>query len=306
MPIKIADGLPVANQLVKEGVSIIKEVRAHNQDIRPLRIAILNLMPTKEATEFQLMRLLGGTPLQLEIDLLHTSSYQSKNTEEGYLKRFYKTFQEVKNSYYDGLIITGAPVEQIPFEEVTYYKELTEILKWSETNVYSRFFICWGAQVVLNYYYGIQKEQLDQKLFGVYQYQVKEKDHPFLRGFNDYYRIPESRHTTMNTEEILANEDLIVLTECERFGPDMLATVNQRDFYIFGHLEYQRETLELEYKRDKNKGLEISVPENYYPNDDPSQEPILSWQSYAYILFSNWINETYQNTPYNIEAIKHL
>lgn len=303
MPIKVVQGLPVAEELIAEGVNVIHEKRALNQDIRPLRIAILNLMPTKETTEMQLLRLIGGTPLQIEVDFIHTASYKSKNVAESHLTKFYKTFDEVKESFYDGLIITGAPVEQFPFEEVAYYEELVEIFKWSEEHVFSRFSICWGAQVVLNYYYGIEKVDLPEKLFGVYQYQLTQPSSPYLRGFDDHYTVPESRHTTLNTAQIEAEEDLVILTKRSELGPDLLSSVDERDLFIFGHLEYDRYTLELEYQRDIDEGLAIEVPENYYPNDDPTKEPIVSWKSHAYILFSNWLNETYQNTYYDLSEL---
>lgn len=303
MPIKIVEGLPTGDKLIAEGVNVIYEERALRQDIRPLRIAILNLMPTKEATELQLLRLIGGTPLQIDVDLLHTSSYQSRNVSSQHLANFYKTFAEVKDEYYDGLIITGAPVEQLAFNEVDYCEELADIIKWSETHVFSRFFICWGAQFALNYYYDIEKIPLESKLFGIYNYKVLETEHPYLRGFNDTYAIPESRHTTLNTAQIEQEPNLKILTANGALGPDLVATLDQRDLFIFGHLEYDRHTLELEYQRDVNKGLQIDVPENYYPADNPEQEPMMSWRSYAYILFGNWINETYQETYYDLTKL---
>lgn len=306
MPIKVVQGLPVAEKLKQEGVNVMFEERALNQNIRPLRIAILNLMPTKETTEIQLLRLIGGTPLQIEVDFLHTATYASKNVSEHYLEKYYKTFGEIKDQYFDGLIITGAPVEQMLFEQVAYYEELIKILKWSETNVFSRFFICWGAQVALNYYYGIEKIDLDEKLFGVYKYQVTQPDSPYLRGFDDFYSIPESRHTTLNIEQIEKQKELIVLTERNDLGPDLVSSRDNRDLFIFGHLEYDRHTLELEYQRDVKAGLAIQVPENYYPDDEPEKEPILSWRANAYNLFSNWINETYQNTPYDITQVNEV
>lgn len=306
MPIKVVQGLPVADILVAEGVNVIQEQRALNQDIRPLKILILNLMPKKETTETQLLRLIGGTPLQIEVDFLHTASYQSKNISSAHLETFYKTFDEVKESYYDGLIITGAPVELMDFKEVAYYEELVEILKWSETNVYSRFFICWGAQFALNYYYGIKKERLSEKLFGVYKYQVIDPSSPFLRGFNDEYTIPESRHTMMNVEQIKQEESLEVLSFDKFLGPDIVSSKDNRDLYIFGHLEYDRYTLQHEYERDKARDLPIKMPKNYYPKDDTNSKPMMNWRSYAYILFGNWLNETYQNTPYEIETISRI
>lgn len=303
MPIKVVQGLPVVDILVAEGINVIQEKRALSQDIRPLRIAILNLMPTKETTETQLLRLIGGTPLQIEIDFLHTASYKSKNVSHAHLENFYKTFDEVKETYYDGLIITGAPVELMDFKEVAYYDELVEIIKWSETNVYSRFFICWSAQFALNHYYGIEKHNLSEKLFGVYNYKLLKPGSPYLRGFNDYYSIPESRHTTMDAGQIKQEEAIEILSVDDSLGPDIIASKDKRDLYIFGHLEYDRYTLDHEYKRDKANDLPIEIPENYYPDDDASRKPIVSWRSYAYILFGNWVNETYQNTPYDIQKI---
>lgn len=306
MPIKVVQGLPVIEQLIDEGVNVIHEERALNQNIRPLRIAILNLMPLKETTEMQFLRLIGGSPLQIEVDFIHTETYESKNVSSSHLERFYKTFEEIEDSFYDGLIVTGAPVEQIPFEEVAYYDELVDILKWSETHVYSRFFICWAAQVALHYYYGIEKEPLPEKLFGIYEYQIEQPDSPYLRGFDDYYSIPESRHTTMNEQQIETQKDLEILSKDDELGPDLVGSVDQRDLFIFGHLEYSRHTLELEYQRDREKGLNVELPANYYPEDDPTSEPIVSWRSYAYILFSNWLNETYQNTRYDLTELVKL
>lgn len=306
MPIKVVEGLPIVDILVAEGINVIQEKRAESQDIRPLRIAILNLMPTKETTETQLLRLIGGTPLQIEVEFLHTASYRSKNISPTHLENFYKTFDEVKDTYYDGLIVTGAPVELMDFKDIAYHDELVEIIKWSEKNVYSRFFICWGAQFALNHYYGIEKLSLPEKLFGVYNYKVLKPSSPYLRGFNDYYSIPESRHTTMNVEQIKKKGALEILSSNKSVGPDILASKDKRDLYIFGHLEYGRYTLDHEYKRDKAKDLPIKIPENYYPEDDSNQKPIVSWSSYAYILFGNWVNETYQNTPYEITEISQI
>lgn len=303
MPIKVVQGLPVTEKLLAEGVHVIHEKRALRQTIRPLRIAILNLMPTKETTEMQLLRLISGTPLQIEVDFIHTATYKSKNVSINHLDNYYQTFEEVKDSYYDGLIITGAPVEHLSFEEVGYYEELVQILKWSESHVYSRFFICWGAQFGLNHYYGIEKEPLDEKLFGIFKYEVTASDSPYLRGFDDEYSIPESRHTTMNLEQIKVERELNILSKNERLGPDLVASKNNRDLFIFGHLEYDRNTLDLEYKRDLDKGLTIKAPENYYPNNNPAKKPVMSWRSYAYVLFGNWINETYQNTPYDLTKL---
>lgn len=306
MPIKVVQGLPVVEQLIDEGVNVIHEGRALKQDIRPLRIAILNLMPLKETTEMQFLRLIGGSPLQIEVDFLHTKTYESKNVSSNHLEKFYKTFEEIEESYYDGLIVTGAPVEQIAFEEVDYYEELVKILKWSEMHVYSRFFICWAAQVSLYYYYGIEKDRLPKKLFGVYPYRVTKPNSPYLRGFDDSYSIPVSRHTTMNEKQIAGQKDLEFLSKDDDLGPDLVGSVDQRDLFIFGHLEYSRHTLDLEYQRDKEKGLDVQPPENYYPADDSTSEPIVSWRSYAYILFNNWLNETYQKTSYDLTKLTEI
>lgn len=303
MPIKVAEGLPVSKKLIDEGVKVIFEKRAATQNIRPLRILILNLMPKKQETELQLLRLIGGTALQIDVDLLHTSSYESQNVSPQHLDKFYKTFAEIKDSYYDGFIITGAPVEHLDFKEVKYYEELVEIIKWSEKHVFSRFFICWGAQFALNYYYSIDKVDLPEKLFGIYQYKTISDKHPFLQGFNDHYVIPESRHTQLNEAQIYKETDLEVLTSCVKLGPDIIATKDRRDLFIFGHLEYDVRTLEEEYRRDIDKGLKIAVPENYYPDDDPKQTPEMTWRSNAFILFSNWINETYQETYYDLRML---
>lgn len=300
MPVKVVEGLPVSKKLIDEGVKVIFEERAARQNIRPLRILILNLMPKKEETELQLLRLIGGTPLQIDVDFLHTSSYESHNVSPQHLDKFYKTFSEIKDFYYDGLIVTGAPVEHLEFTEVEYYDELVEIVEWSQRHVFSRLFICWGAQFALNHYYGIEKIPLTEKLFGIFQYQPVNANHPYLLGFNDYYSIPESRHTQMNNDQIYQESNLEVISSSPLLGPDMVSSKNLRDLFIFGHLEYDLRTLEDEYQRDKKKGLDIAVPENYYPQDDPSQTPIMSWRSYAYILFSNWINETYQASYYDL------
>jgi homoserine O-succinyltransferase len=299
MPLKVVSGLPAAEKLKAEGVNISSEQGGLNQAVRPLRILILNLMPTKETTEVQLLRLIGASPLEIEVDFLRTSTYKSKNVSARHLDNFYKILSEVEDAYYDGLIVTGAPVEQMPFEEVSYYDELIDIFKWSEEHVYSRFFICWGAQAALHYYYGIEKNVLPEKSFGVYSFEVLEPAFPFLRGFDDSYFVPVSRHTLMNGKQIEEEADLAVLSKNNKLGIDLIASADQRDLYMFGHLEYDRETLEVEYKRDVAKGLAIDVPENYYPGNDPNKKPVVRWKSHAYLLFTNWINEIHRKTLYD-------
>lgn len=303
MPIKVVEGLPIIKELEKERVVTMDELRARTQDIRPLKILILNLMPRKEATELQLLRLLGNTPLQIEVDLMYTRTHDASNTPVSHLNQFYKTFDQVKEQEYDGLIITGAPVEQLKFSEVDYIDELNAILKWSETHVFSRFFICWGAQYALNYYYGIEKLKLDHKLFGIYEYTINDDQHPLLRGFNDTYKVPQSRHTKINEEQVRAQAALNILASHPDFGPDMIATRDNHDIFLFGHLEYDRDTLELEYLRDKKAGLPILPPENYYPEDDDRQKPIFTWRSYAFLLYNNWLNEVYQHTYYDLKDL---
>lgn len=304
MPIKVVEGLPVREKLEQERVYTITETRALTQQIRPLRILILNLMPRKEVTELQFLRLLGNTPLQIEIDFMYTQTYESTNTPTSHLLKYYKTYSQIKNDFYDGMIVTGAPVETMPFEEVIYCEELKEILDWSQTHVYSRFFVCWGAQFALNYYYGIEKLLLEEKLFGVFSYANISLHHPYLRGFDDYYNVPQSRHTTMDKVAIVEHPDIEILSEHPKLGPDLLSSKNRRDIYAFGHLEYDRETLADEYHRDLERGDNIQIPYNYYPDDDTSKLPIFSWKSHGYLLFNNWINETYQDTYYDLTKLK--
>ncbi|MGX7091874.1 homoserine O-succinyltransferase [Hutsoniella sourekii] len=303
MPIKIARDLPVKVALERERVVTIDEIRARKQDIRPLKIAILNLMPKKQDTELQMLRLLGNTPLQIEVDLLYTASHESSHTAFSHLDQFYKTFDQVKEDQYDGLIITGAPVEKLEFDDVNYIDELDQIFDWAQENVYSRFYICWGAQYAMKRLYNIDKQLLDQKLFGVYPYRNRQPLHPLVRGFDEVYRVPQSRHTTLAQEEIEQVEDLLILTSHPEYGPDIVASKGQRDFFIFGHLEYDRQTLKAEYDRDRSQGLAIDVPVNYYPDDDPSQEPLFDWRSHAFLLYNNWINLTYQDTFYDLKTL---
>lgn len=303
MPIKIVEGLPIRKELKREQIVTMDESTARTQDIRPLKILILNLMPKKETTELQLLRLLGNTPLQIEVDLMYTATYEASNTPISHLNQYYKTFDEIKDQQYDGLIITGAPVEQFEYNEVNYIDELKTILDWSQKNVFSRLFICWGAQYALNYFYDIDNYKLEQKLFGIYEYDVLEAEHPLLRGFNDTYQVPQSRHTSISIETIQAQKDLRITTKHPKFGPDIITTTDNLDIFLLGHLEYDRETLHQEYQRDKEAGSKIALPENYYPGDDDSKTPKFTWKSNAFLLYNNWLNEVYQRTYYNLEDI---
>ena len=280
------------------------ETRARTQDIRPLQILLLNLMPTKIDTETQLSRLLGNTPLQVELTLLHTKTHESKNTSKEHLLAFYKVFDEVKHRNFDGMVITGAPVENLPFEEVEYWQELCEIMEWSKTHVYSTFHICWGAQAGLYYHYGINKQQLPAKMFGIFEHTVREKTSMLFRGFDDYFLAPHSRHTTVSEEDILAESALKILAVSEKAGVYAVKSRNNRQIFITGHSEYDQNTLAKEYFRDVNLGKEIDVPENYFPNDDPAMPPRVTWRAHANLLYSNWLNYfVYQTTPYDITDI---
>lgn len=304
MPINIADDLPAVETLQGENIFVMTESRACHQDIRPLKIAILNLMPTKIATETQLLRLLGNSPLQVDITLLHPKSYLSKNTAKEHLFRFYNTFEDIRNEKYDGLVITGAPVEQMPFEEVAYWPELCEIMDWSLHNVYSTFHICWGAQAGLYHHYGIRKYALDKKMFGVFPHRLNRKNVKLFRGFDDVFYAPHSRHTEIRREDIQGVEGLELLAESERAGVYIVATREGRQIFVTGHSEYDPLTLKNEYDRDAGAGLPIEVPCCYYPGDDPSKEPVVTWRGHANLLFSNWLNYyVYQETPYNLGDI---
>ncbi|MFM8319352.1 MAG: homoserine O-succinyltransferase [Chloroflexota bacterium] len=304
MPVKIPETLPARDILQNENIFVMGEQRADHQDIRPLRLAILNLMPTKVETETQLLRLLGNTPLQVEVDLLHTASYESRNVSQDHLMEHYVTFDEIKGQKYDGLIITGAPVEQLPFEEVEYWAELQEILKWKETHVTSTFHICWGAQAGLYNRYGIPKYPLPRKMFGVFNHAVKVKYEKLLRGFDDLFLAPHSRHTEVRREDIACVPELKILAESDEAGVYIVASQNGRDIYVTGHSEYDPHTLKKEYDRDVSKGLPIDVPANYYPADDPSRDPQVRWRGHANLLYSNWLNYyVYQTTPYDVGSI---
>lgn len=304
MPIRIPNDLPATNTLLGENIFVMTEVRAVTQDIRPLEIVLLNLMPTKIATETQLSRLLGNTPLQVNLTLLQTSTHQAKNTSREHMLAFYTTFDQIRERKFDGMIITGAPVEQMPFEEVEYWPELCEIMEWSKTHVHSTFHICWGAQAGLYYHYGIQKHQMDAKLFGVFPHQVEYKKAILMRGFDDTFMVPQSRHTTVYREDIENVPELKILASSPECGVFAMMTERGRQIFITGHPEYDPETLKLEYLRDKNAGLPISVPKNYFPGDDDTKEPMVSWRGHANLLYSNWLNYfVYQTTPYDIMEV---
>lgn len=304
MPIKIPADLPATETLHKENIFVMTESRATKQDIRPLKILLLNLMPTKIATETQLARLLGNSPLQVDMEFLQTASHTPKNTSAEHMISFYKHFEDVKDNKYDGLIITGAPVEQMPFEEVEYWDELCRIMEWSKTNVTSTFHICWGAQAGLYYHYGIQKYPLDKKLFGVFLHKAEYKRSMLLRGFDDEFWVPQSRHTTVLREDIEKHPELKILASSEEAGVYAVATERGKQIFITGHSEYDADTLKNEYLRDKNAGLPIDVPKNYFPNDDDTKEPVVRWRSHANLIYSNWLNYfVYQITPFNIDEI---
>ena len=301
MPIKIPKDLPAFKVLSNENIFVMNNERAVNQDIRPLKIAILNLMPKKIQTENQLLRYLSNTPLQVEIRLLQTESYKSKHTSLEHMEKFYSYFNEIKNEKFDGLVITGAPVEQLEFEDVIYWNELKEIMEWSKSNVYSTLHICWGAQAGLNYHYGIPKYQLEKKMFGVFKHFINDRNADLTRGLDDVFYAPHSRHTEVRREDIEKIEELDILSESEEAGIFIVANKSRRQIFISGHLEYERNTLRDEYFRDANKGLDIEVPKNYFPSDNPSLEPMVTWRGSANVVFSNWLNYcVYQNTPYDL------
>ena len=304
MPIKIPSGLPAEKILEEENIFTINNMRADMQDIRPLRILLLNLMPTKIQTETQFARLLSNSALQVELELLKMKNHVSKNTPESHLIAFYKTFDEVRENNYDGMVITGAPVEHMPFEEVEYWAELCEIMEWSKTHVTSTLHVCWASQAGLYYHYGVQKKPLDEKLFGVFPHYVSRKGSMLFRGFDDEFLVPHSRHTTVDKSDILACPELKILAQSDIAGVYAVSTARGKQIFITGHSEYDAGTLRQEYLRDKGKGLPIKVPYNYFPNDDDTKEPLCTWRSSAHMLFSNWLNYfVYQSTPYDIGAI---
>lgn len=304
MPIKIPDALPAKEILASENIFVMEEIRASHQDIRPLQIAILNLMPTKIATETQILRLLGNSPLQVEITLVRTGTYQSKNTPEEHLVNFYLTFDEIAHRKFDGFIITGAPVEHLDFEEVDYWPELTRIIDWTHHNVYSTLFICWGAQAGLYHQYGIRKYPLPAKMFGVFPHKINRRNVPLLRGFDDIFYAPHSRHTEIRSQDIAEIPELDILAESEEAGVYLLMDKTGRQVFVTGHSEYDPLTLKSEYDRDVRLGKPIHVPLNYYPGDDPAQMPVVRWRGHSNLLFVNWLNYyVYQETPYNLDEL---
>lgn len=301
MPIKVQNALPAKEILENENIFVMDENRAMHQDIRPLQVCILNLMPVKQDTELQLLRALSNTPLHVEVTFMKMNSHISLNTPIQHLNRFYNTFDELKKRKFDGMIITGAPVEQIPFEEVDYWAELCEIMDWAKTHVTSTLHICWGAQAGLYYHYGLKKVLLPKKLFGVYRHKVMNRKNPLVRGFDDYFLIPHSRHTAVLSEDIHQCKELTVLAESDEAGVLLCMSEGGKEIYVMGHPEYDRYTLHKEYVRDKEKGLPIEVPKNYYPDDDDTQKPSLEWRAHCNILYSNWLNYfVYQITPYEL------
>jgi len=304
MPIRIPNDLPAAAALQQENIFVMTQNRASRQDIRPLEIVLLNLMPTKITTETQLSRLLGNTPLQVNLELMHTVSHKAKNVSEEHMLSFYKSFEELKDRKFDGMVITGAPVEKLAFEDVDYWDELCQIMEWSKTHVHSTFHICWGAQAGLYYHYGVQKRELTQKLFGVFRHEVEYKRGILLRGFDDAFWVPHSRYTTIDRADVEAVEGLKILASSKEAGVYAMMTQGGRQIFVTGHSEYDPETLKLEYLRDRDQGLTTAVPENYFPDDDPAKDPIVRWRGHANLLFSNWLNYfVYQTTPYDIMSI---
>lgn len=304
MPLNLPDGLPAIDLLREENIFVIDQTRAEHQDIRPLKIVILNLMPLKIATETDLLRLLSNTPLQIEIDFLQIEGHTPKNTSKDHLKSFYQTFDQIKKKKFDGMIITGAPVEHLPFEEVDYWDEIREIFDWAHQHVTSTMFICWASQAGLYHHYGIPKYPLGKKMFGVFDHTVTDKKLPLFRGFDDVYRAPHSRHTELKAKDFASVPGVKILSVSDQAGVYMAIAENGKQIFVTGHPEYSLRTLDREYKRDSEKGLPIEVPKNYYPHDNPESRPILSWRSHANLLFTNWLNYyVYQETPYDIQDI---
>jgi homoserine O-succinyltransferase len=305
MPIRIPKNLPAYETLSNENIFIMSDTRADTQDIRTLKIIILNLMPKKIETETQIMRLLSNTPLQVDVELMHVKSHRAKNTSENHLSSFYRTFDEVKNNHYDGLIITGAPVEHLEFEDVDYWQELCEIMEWSKTNVFSTMHICWGACAGLYYHFGIPKYPLKDKMFGIFSHNIERVNSQLLKGFDEGFLAPHSRHTEVKREDILKNPNLEILASSDIAGVHIVANRNGRQYFVMGHSEYDRNTLADEYFRDVKKGLDIKVPYNYFPNDDPSKVPVFKWRCHANLMYSNWLNYcVYQRTPFNLDDLK--
>jgi homoserine O-succinyltransferase len=305
MPVRIPNKLPATKTLAAENIFIMNEERAESQDIRPLRFAILNLMPNKITTETQILRLISNSPLQIEIVLLHTKSYTAKNTTPEHLDNFYTNFEHIKEQRFDGLIITGAPVGRMDFEDVEYWEELTQIMEWSKHNVFSTLHTCWGAYAGLNYHYGVNKHLLDTKIFGVFEHTILQPLNKLLRGFDDTFWVPHSRYSALNSQEILNASPLEILAQSEQAGAYLIATPDFRQVFLTGHPEYDRLTLHEEYMRDISGGLNIAIPENYYPNNDPKATPIANWRSHANLLFTNWLNYcVYQETPFDLYQVE--
>lgn len=305
MPIKIPNALPATETLLSENIFVMTETRALSQDIRPLKILLLNLMPNKVETETQLARLLGNTPLQVELELIHTRTHKSKNVSKEHLLAFYKTFEDIKHQHFDGMIITGAPVEKMDFEQVEYWNELCEIMEWTKTHVTSTFHICWGAQAGLYYHFGVNKYPLKEKMFGVFKHKVERRSSMLFRGADDVFMVPHSRHTEIRRQDIEKIPELRILATSDEAGIYALATDSGRQIFITGHSEYDADTLKKEYLRDKSLNLPVKIPKNYFPNDDDSLEPVVSWRSHANLIYSNWLNYyVYQVTPYEIKADK--
>lgn len=307
MPVKIPNNLPAIEILEKENIFVMSDLRANEQDIRPLRVLILNLMPIKVTTETDFVRILSNNPLQVEIDFLKLETHVSKNTSDEHLSMFYKNLDEVKNEFYDGMIITGAPVEMLRFEEVSYWKEITTIFDWARKNVTSTLYICWAAQAAMYHFYGIQKEPLAEKTFGVFKHTVSDSTYPLFRGFDDEFFIPHSRHTTVTRKEIQKKNALTILAESKESGVGIVASRGGREFYFTGHSEYSPHTLHDEYMRDIEKGMKMDIPSNYYKDNDPKNKPIVRWRGHGNLLFNNWLNYfVYQKTPFDIKDIKNL
>ena len=304
MPIRIDNELPAKQKLETENIFVMSTTRGDTQDIRPLKIIILNLMPTKLETETQLLRLLSNSPLQVDIEFLQVTSHDAKNVSKSHMDRFYLTFNDIKDNRYDGMIITGAPVEHLEFEEVDYWDELCSIMEWSKKNVYSVWHICWGAQAALYYHYGIKKHSTDKKIFGVFPHVSLDDTHPLMRGLDDIFYVPHSRHTEIYRQEIAQVKDLQILSFSEEAGVHIVADMECRQFFVTGHSEYDRDTLAKEYFRDKQKGLDIDIPKNYFPDDDENMVPNMSWRGTANLLFNNWLNYfVYQKTPYDLNTL---
>lgn len=304
MPIIVENSLPACAVLESENIFVMTHHRATTQHIRPLRIAILNLMPTKIVTETQLLRCLSNTPIQIEIDLLQTASHTSTNTPADHLLKFYQTFEDIKDQYYDGFIITGAPVEKMPFEEVDYWPELVTIMEWTKTHVHSTLHICWGAQAGLYYHYGIEKHMLSKKISGIYKHHIMRSNESLLRGFDDVFKAPHSRYTTIYSEDIIRHPELTMLAESYEAGPYIVTARNGRQLFVTGHSEYDKDTLAREYYRDVQRGLNPDIPENYFEHNDPHNEPLLSWRSHSMLLFTNWLNYyVYQSTPFELKNL---